>query len=162
MDGRELIFHNTLGKRFTLDDVQKDMLAFVVADMDRNYRIIIGSDSQHNFANTVFVTAIIIHRVGSQARFYYTKANGHHTMELSTRILQETADSVEILQMIENSEVFGLVGKENIEVHIDAGQGGRSRKIMDACISYVQGMGYHYKVKPDSYGATHVADRYTK
>lgn len=155
-------FMNTRGESFTLEGVFENMEAFVAEDLEREYALIIGTDSQHHHDHTVFVTAIIIHRVGQSARFYYTRRVTHDNLDLTTRILTETSDSVLLVQELEKSGVYQYLGREAVEVHIDAGTRGKSQKVLEACINFVKGMGYQYKVKPDSFGATHVADRYTK
>ena len=157
-----MIFRNTLGEEFTLDSMVERMYLFADEKPNEPYRIIIGTDSQHTASETVFVTAIIIHRVGTVAKFFYTRKSVKGDLDIYTRIMQETTDSLEIIKKIENSEVIHQVGRDNVEIHIDAGENGKSKKIMEACIAYVKGMGFRFKVKPESFGASHVADRYTK
>jgi len=157
-----MVFKNTYGRQFTINEVVRDMCRYVSDEMNRVYHVVIGTDSQSRKLETVFVTAVIIHRVGKCAKFYYTKRRIFYDIDIYSRIIQETNDSLKILMELENSHVREMVGKENFEVHIDVGYNGRSQKVMATCVNFVKGLGYNYKVKPDSFGASHVADRFTK
>ncbi len=49
----------------------------------------------------------------------------------------------------------------DFEVHVDIGSKGATRDMLQEIIGMVRGYGFQVKTKPESYGATKVADRYT-
>jgi len=49
-----------------------------------------------------------------------------------------------------------------IEIHIDIGQRGETRAMIQEVVGWVTSVGYTVKIKPYSYGASSVADRLTK
>jgi predicted RNase H-related nuclease YkuK (DUF458 family) len=50
----------------------------------------------------------------------------------------------------------------NIEIHLDIGKQGRTKEIIREVVGMVVGSGFGARIKPESYGAFKVADRYTK
>lgn len=155
-----MTFRNIYGQEFTLEEMTTDIQNYIGGDEDYTYSLIVGSDSLYKASSTVFVTAVIIHRVGCGAKFYYTKRKIGHDIDICTRILEETYDSIKIMQQIERTDIAYLVS--NCSIHIDAGENGDSRKILKECIAYVHGFGYECHTKPNACVASHVADRFTK
>ena len=156
------MFKNTRGEKFSLEELVEKIYLFLDEDKKAHYKIIIGTDSQEINQKTIYVTAIICHKVGTSAILFYQKYTEPFIVNMSSRLLRETSDSLKIIEQLEKSIVLQLIGKENMEVHIDIGTGGKSQKMIGACINYVKGLGYTYKIKPYAYGASHVADRYTR
>ena len=56
----------------TFQQVFEKIIEFVKEEPTKNYSLIVGSDSFPG-EETVFVTAIIIHRKGSGGRYFYRK-----------------------------------------------------------------------------------------
>ena len=77
------------------------------------------------------------------------------------RIAKETQLSIELAWKIRDTfQHNGLSGYEP-EVHLDVGEGGVTRDMIRWVTGMVLGSGLTYKIKPDSFGATKVADRHT-
>jgi hypothetical protein len=51
--------------------------------------------------------------------------------------------------------------KYDFEIHIDVGPLGPTREMIKEVVGMVQGSGYTAKTKPDSWGASSVADKHT-
>ena len=49
----------------------------------------------------------------------------------------------------------------DFEVHVDIGSKGKTKEMLQEIIGMVRGSGFNVKTKPESYGASKVADRYT-
>ena len=47
-----------------LNEVVNDILGYISEDIDRSYKLLVGSDSHPSQQGTCFVSAIIIHRLG--------------------------------------------------------------------------------------------------
>ncbi len=130
---------------------------------DDSYKLIIGTDS-HTLVNesVIFVTAVVVHRVGKGGRFYYHKQKRPFMESLRQRIYYETYLSLDVATRL--TEQLAQNGEQqlNVEIHLDVGEKGETRKIIKEVVGMVIGSGYRAFIKPDSFGATTVADRFTK
>jgi len=155
-------YRNTYNETFTLDEVLESMYLFYKQDPDSEYKIIVGSDSQKHKRSVTYITAAVIYRVGNGLKLFYSsdKVEQSYKIPMATRLLKEVEDSINLISKIEKSMLVELIGHDNLEVHIDAGHNGNSRTILSAAIGFVKGMGFSYKIKPESYVASHVADRF--
>lgn len=153
--------HPRRGK-ITLDEIIHDIQAFMSESANLRYKIVIGTDSQTTQQETVFVTAVIIHRIGKGARFYTRKVHSHALHDLRYRIYRETEYSLELMQCLKEKGFLGSVADWPVEVHLDVGQNGESRKMIQEVVGWVTAVGYTAKIKPEAYGASAVADRFTK
>ena len=52
-------------------------------------------------------------------------------------------------------------GHYQLEIHIDVGRVGETREMIKEVVGIVTGNGYMAVTKPDSYGASKVADKHT-
>lgn len=141
------------------DQTFTSIINFVKERPGANYRLIIGSDSKQGKSAT-FVTTIIIYREGKGARFYYNKEEISPKPTLREKIYQETYKSLEVAKMVREKMSANL--DLNIEVHLDVGRNGETRDLVKEVVGMVVGSGYEAKIKPAAYGASSVADRYTK
>jgi uncharacterized protein len=147
----------------TLEQVVDDLLLEVSRHPDEQYRLMIGSDSQPkaNRKSVKFVSAIILHRVGKGARYYIHREIVPHMYSLRHRMFTEAGYSLQLGGML--SEALHLRGEQwRIEVHLDIGSKGATKQLIREIVSWIQSSGYDARIKPDSFGASKVADRYTK
>ena len=62
--------HGTL----ELLQVREKILAFLERDPEQKYQLVVGTDSQpHNGAGVDFVTAIVVHRVGTGGIYFWKR-----------------------------------------------------------------------------------------
>ena len=141
----------------------QDLVQYTNQFPEDKYKLIIGSDS-HSFQNSsvIFVTAIIAHRVGKGGRFYFHKQKTRYMESLRQRIYYETFLSLEVATRLTEKLAENGHSDMNIEIHLDVGEKGETRDIIKEVVGMVIGSGYDARIKPDSYGATTVADRFTK
>jgi hypothetical protein len=144
-----------------LDQVFGDIVAFIREDPSAQHKLIIGTDSQVRDEVT-YVTAIVIHRLGKGARYYYHRQLQRRLPSLRQRILLETSYSLGVASKL--TEMLSRRGYQgfNIEIHLDIGQNGDTRDLIREIVGMVSGSGFDAKIKPDSFGASSVADKYTK
>ena len=161
------IFHNpTLGK-LTLNQVSKEVAAFIKADHQCFYRLVIGSDSQEKRLNgkkeLSLVGAIVIHRLGKGGRYFYRKEKRRQPPSIRQKIYTETLFSLEIASKFLPTLNKILNGKKlyELEIHIDVGRAGKTREMIKEVVGMVSGNGFTAKTKPESYGASKVADKHT-
>ncbi|CAB3389232.1 conserved protein of unknown function [Kyrpidia spormannii] len=156
-------FWNPSKGSLNLEEVVTDIVAFMAEAPRETYRLIIGTDSQNRPAQgkTQFAMAIIIHRVGKGARYYFHRESHRIIRSLPQRLYTEAAMSVELGEKVQHylREAGAL---RDIEVHLDIGEEGASRQLIREVVGWVTSSGYTAKIKPDSFGASKVADKYTK
>ncbi|WP_088553168.1 ribonuclease H-like YkuK family protein [Calderihabitans maritimus] len=145
----------------TLEEVYADIIDFVKMSPDSQYKVIIGSDSQAR-EQTCFVTAIIIHQVGKGARYYYRKSYHRKINSLRQRIFYETALSLETASKLAEKLAENGLADLDVEIHLDIGPRGDTRDLIREIVGMVAGSGFDAKIKPESCGATKVADKHTK
>ncbi|OPL11071.1 MAG: hypothetical protein AVO34_02960 [Firmicutes bacterium ML8_F2] len=149
--------------RMSFKDVFKELAQYTNEFPDESYKLIIGTDSQ-SFLNdcVIFVTAVVVHRVGKGGRFFYHKQKTRYMESLRQRIYYETFLSLEVAARVTEKLAENNDLQLNVEIHLDVGEKGETRDIIKEVVGMVIGSGYRACIKPDSYGATTVADRFTK
>ncbi|SNX55057.1 ribonuclease H-like YkuK family protein [Thermoanaerobacterium sp. RBIITD] len=154
-------FVNPTKGRMDLNRMFDDIMDFVEDDKNSNYKLMIGTDSQPGKI-ICFVTAVIIYREGKGARYYYRKFQHKKIPSLRQRIFMEANYSIELANQL--SKKLEKMGRNdfNIEIHLDVGENGKTKEIIKEVVGMVTGCGFDAQVKPDSYGASKVADKYTK
>lgn len=149
--------------QLTFDETFAEITAYVDEQPEEQYRLIIGTDSQNHVDQDVcFVTAIIIHRVGKGARYYYRRFSKAYMNNLRQRIYYETYLSLEVAMMVTAKLAENGDCRLNVEIHLDVGEQGETKELIREVVGMVIGSGFQAFIKPDSYGASKVADKYTK
>ncbi|WP_406677440.1 ribonuclease H-like YkuK family protein [Neomoorella carbonis] len=147
--------------RLTAEEMFADMMQFIEANPEAQYKIIIGTDSQAR-VRTCFVTAVIVHQVGRGARYYYRKRYQRKITSLRQKIFYETALSLEAATFIAQKLSASGHADLNLEIHLDIGPNGDTRDLIREIVGMVVGSGFAARIKPYSCGASKVADKYTK
>ena len=49
----------------------------------------------------------------------------------------------------------------NLEIHVDIGENGRTKELIDEVVGMIIGNGLAVRIKPHAYAASAVADKYT-
>ncbi len=145
----------------TLEAMVADIVDYVRTERTADYRLIIGTDS-HTKRETHMVTAVIIQRVGKGARFFYRHTEHRGLSSLRQKLYYETAISLDVVHALKEKLYKSMLVGMRIEIHVDAGFVGASREIIREIVGMVMATGLEAKVKPDSFGASAVADRFTK
>ena len=156
-------FHSSLGVKFTPDQIVAEIIRYMKDDDKRRYKIIIGTDSEAALNNVDFVTAIVIHRVGNGGRYFWRRILANRFATLRDRIWHEVLMSLDVAK-----DFVGLLQEQSempafdFEVHIDVGENGATRDMIQELVGVVRANNFEAKTKPDSYAASKVADRHTK
>lgn len=155
------LFHSPTKGPLSYEHLITDLLNYVAEEPHAKYKLIVGTDS-HTRTDLCFVTAIIVHRMGKGARFYYRRRHQQKIKSLRQKIFYETAISLALAEKLANSLAeIGAAGL-NVEIHLDVGEQGETKDLIRDVVGMVTGSGFHAEIKPNSYGASKVADRYTK
>ncbi|MBI5562290.1 MAG: ribonuclease H-like YkuK family protein [Deltaproteobacteria bacterium] len=134
---------------------------YISEEPAQTYNLIIGTDSFLN-TGTLFVSAVIIHRVGHGGRYFYKKMRRRKIDNMRQRIFHETTLSIELASLIREKLNGNGFRKLPVEIHLDVGTNGGTREIIKEVVGMVTGSGYAAITKPASYGASKVADRHSK
>jgi len=157
----KLLFNSSFGLKLAAAQVVQTISDFIAADPKRDYKIIVGTDSERRANDKAdFVTAIVIHRVGNGGRYFWRHAEANKIHTLRDRIWKEVLLSLEISKeltiLLKNS------GLDNygFEIHVDVGENGETRSMIQELVGAIRANHFEAKTKPDSYAASKVADRH--
>ena len=156
------MFNSPTHGSLTVHQLQKIVSSYMPKDRQSKYRIIIGSDSQKTKKGSYdFVVALAIHRVGSGGVYFWKREIVDQKMNLKERMYREA-----VLSLISAEELSILfrdngISKYDVEIHVDIGTNGETKDMITEISGMVRANGYEVKIKPDSFGASKVADRHT-
>lgn len=145
----------------TFEEVFRNLIEYIEEEPHHRYNLIIGTDSLLS-TETVFVSAIVIHRVGHGGRYFYRKFSHRKLESLRHRIFYETSLSIDLAGLLREKLSKNGFSKLPVEIHMDVGNNGNTKEIIREVVGMVTGSGYAAIIKPDAYGATKVADRHSK
>lgn len=157
-----MYFINPTIGRMKINSVLENIFQYIEEEPQYPYKLIIGTDSHTNKDRICFVTAIIIHRVGKGARYFYRRFYQRKAKSLRQKIFTETSLSLEVADVIKSKLDKTKYRDLGLEVHVDIGENGDTRELIREVVGWVIGTGFRVKIKPEASGATKVADKYTK
>ena len=150
----------TYGK-VDLNGLKKIISSFMAVDKKADYEIIVGSDSQKIRKGAYdFVSALIVHRIGFGGIYFWKRQVYEKKMSLKERIYFEATMSLETSENFVQFFKTNGISKYNIQIHVDIGKNGETRDLITEVVGMIRSSGYEVKIKPDSYGASKVADRH--
>ncbi len=147
--------------RLSVDEMFARIVEYLEEGPGETYNIIIGTDSFLN-SETLFVSAVVVHKVGHGGRYFYKKTPRRKMDSLRQRIIYEATMSIELASMLRGRLNENGLKKLPVEIHLDVGENGETREIIKEVVGMVTGSGYAARTKPDSFGASKVADRHSK
>ncbi len=158
----EKLFNSSFGLKLSTDQIIREMIRFMQEDERRNYKIIIGSDSERNGDGTAdFVTAIVIHRVGNGGRYFWRRIEEKKRYQtLRDRMLEDVLNSLDVAKELLTAVQKFQMPKYDFEIHVDIGENGATRVMIQELVGMVRANNFEAKTKPDSYAASKVADRH--
>ena len=161
-------FYSPSKGNLTLEGVMKEIVNYMAEKPDKFYDIIVGCDSSSS-EEPHFPVAVVILRKGEGGRFFLKKVTyknkkfyGWHQ-----RILEEVLLSIELALILrENLNQKLKEIKEPLDyqfryIHADVGENGVTREMIKEVMGLIRGNGFEPKIKPESFAASVIADRYT-
>lgn len=155
-------FHNPTKGRLTFEGVVDEIVGMMEKDQQSEFEVVVGTDSHASSGDHEidFVSAIVIHRVGKGGRYFWKRETEEGIYTLRDKIYKEAFLSFdlakELMQQLEEVTLLDY----NLEIHVDVGQRGKTKEIIDEVVGMIIGSGFEVRTKPDSYGASTVADKY--
>lgn len=158
----EVIFQSPTWGILTFPEVLAKLSNFIAEAANNRYRIIVGTDSApHNGEQTEYITALIVHRVGFGGIYFWQKEVTPRAKTLRERIYKEALLSIDFAKILVEKLLAVNLLDLDLEIHVDVGKVGQTREIITEVVGMVRGNGFEVKTKPESYGASKVADRHT-
>lgn len=155
-------FHSYTYGDLTIDGVRRKVLQFMDDFPEYKYKLVIGTDSQpKNGQGTDFVSAIVIHRIGFGGIYFWRRIVDPRKNVLKTRIYEEASLSLILAQEFLSEFKNDGISRFEVEIHVDIGSFGETRNMITEIVGMVRGSGFNVKTKPESFGASKVADRHT-
>lgn len=162
-------FYNPTRGKLTLNETTQEMMNYMLEKPDRFYEIVVGCDSSSE-EDPHFPVAIVILRKGEGGRFFlkkikYTGARKFYNFR--QRILEEVLLSCELALVLreileKKKEVWPKILKwEFIYVHADVGEQGLTKEMIKEVTGLIRGNGFEPVIKPFSFAASVISDRYT-
>ena len=161
------------GKRVNYAEMVAIIANYIKQNPEADYEITVGTDSQ-NHSSTRMVEVVAVCRVGSGGIFFVHIEVMDKISDLRQKIYEETSRSLEnahglldeiYLQIVESDEDFDLE-KLNIHfvVHCDIGRSRKSktRILVQEIMGWVEAEGFECVIKPDSYTASGIANKFSK
>ncbi len=175
-DQKSIKFISPTKGELDFDQVIYDIADYILAEPKGKYQVVVGTDSPGKLIAD-FITAIVVRRIGKGGRYFWHRSptRTFHAFLDRQRIYQEVTCSLDIAQTLSDGLKQDLKRKVNLsedlsfgyhfsiafEVHIDVGENGGTRDMIREVMGMVRGYGFEAKTKPESYGASVVADRHT-
>ena len=159
-------FYNPTRGNLNVSQVVEEIFGYMKEKPERTYDIIVGCDSSSG-EEPYFPVAVVVLRKGEGGRFFL-KRIGYKNRKFytwKTRILEEVMLSCELaLFLRENFET--KINPVNLNyqfryIHADIGEQGETKDMIREVTGLIRGNGFEPKIKPESFVASSVADRYS-
>ncbi len=144
-----------------LEKLKEIVSSYMSKDKKGRYEIIVGTDSQKQKGNAYdFVSALIIHHIGSGGIYFWRREFIDRIIPLKERIYHEAIMSMQTSENFINFFKVNGISKYDIQIHVDIGKNGDTRVMINEVTGMIRSNGYDVKIKPYSYGASKIADRH--
>lgn len=146
-----------------LQELKRIVSVYMATGNKNDYQIIVGTDSQKIKSGNGydFVSALVVHRIGGGGIYFWRRELFDKTISLKERMYREALMSLEVSEGFVELLRHNGISKFNIQIHIDIGRNGETRDLIQELTGMIRSNGYDVKIKPDSFGASKVADRHT-
>jgi predicted RNase H-related nuclease YkuK (DUF458 family) len=159
-------FFNPTKGNLSLEGVVNEILSYISEKPEKFYDVIVGCDSSSG-EDPNFPVAIVVLRVGEGGRFFLKKVHYQNRKfyNLKQRILEEVFLSCQLALNLREALKEKIQGKKyNYQfryIHADIGENGATKDMVKEVIGLIRGNGFEPKIKPESFAASTVADRYS-
>jgi predicted RNase H-related nuclease YkuK (DUF458 family) len=159
-------FFNPTKGNLRIEGVIDELSNYISEKPEKFYDIIVGCDSSSG-EEPHFPLAVVILRVGEGGRFFLKKVayKGRKFYNWKTRVLEEVFLSCQLaLYLRENFEKKISQGNFRYQfryIHADVGGNGKTKDMIKEVTGLIKGNGFEPKIKPESFVASTVADRFS-
>ena len=163
------MFRTASGKPVEINEIANRVISYLLEDLEAEYEITVGTDSQTS-KETKMVEVIAVHRKGLGGIYFYNIDYIPRVHSLKQKINEETSRSLTVANTLLDAMEFSLLEKGHLledlnvsfQIHCDIGKYGKTSVLIKEIVSWVTSQGYICMIKPDSYVASGIADKYSK
>lgn len=152
-------------------EVIREIFDYVSAKPEFFYDVVVGCDSPSS-DKPFFPIAIVVLRTGAGGRFFLKKMHYPENylkrfVNWKNRILQEVYLSCELALSLKEAleKEFGKTDSaasyQFQYIHADVGEQGKTKEMVKEVTGLIKSNGFEPRIKPFSFAASVVADRYT-
>ncbi|PIS39767.1 MAG: hypothetical protein COT33_00245 [Candidatus Nealsonbacteria bacterium CG08_land_8_20_14_0_20_38_20] len=157
-------FYNPSQGNLKISQVLNEIFNYIKERSEQSYDVIVGCDSSSG-EEPHFPLAIVILRRGRGGRFFLKMINykNRKFYNWKQRILEEVLLSCELaLFLREKLEEKPKVKNYQFRyIHADVGENGATKDMIKEVTGLIRGNGFEPIIKPESFAASSVADRYS-
>ncbi|MBU1045857.1 ribonuclease H-like YkuK family protein [Patescibacteria group bacterium] len=161
-------FYNPTKGRIDFDEAIEEIFSYIRERPKYNYEIVVGCDSSSG-QEPFFPIAIVILRKGAGGRFFLKRIKYHNRKfyNLHERILEEVLLSCKLALVLRDrveQEALKLpqsLAYEFRYIHADVGANGATKDMIKEVVGLIKGNGFEAKIKPESFAASVIADRFS-
>lgn len=161
-------FYNPTKGNLKINRVIEELFNYISEKPEKFYDIIVGCDSSSG-DEPHFPLAVVVLRRGEGGRFFLKKIayKDRKFYNWKQRVLEEVFLSCQLaLYLKENfkARIKNIPYLSNWQfryIHADVGENGATKDMIREVIGLIKGNGFEAKIKPESFVASTVADRYS-
>jgi len=170
MDVAKGYFDNPTCGRLTFKEVIDEIINYIGERPGKEYDVVVGCDSSSD-QDPCFPVAIVVLRKGHGGRFFLRKIRFSHEenkrfVNWKMRILREVMLSCELALCLREKleekimEIEEIPNYEFKYIHADIGHNGATKEMIKEVTGLIRGNGFEPMIKPESYVASGVADKF--
>jgi len=164
----DTFFYSPSMGRLSFEEMLAEIIGYIKEKSERHYDVIVGCDSSSS-DSPEFPVAVVVLRKGEGGRFFLKKVSYQNKKfyNWKTRILEEVLLSCEMAltlreELKRKDTELGLESNYQFKyIHADIGEQGQTQEMIKEVVGIIKGNGFEPKLKPESFAASNVADRYT-
>jgi len=162
-------FYNPTKGNLKIEEVLQELFNYILEKPEKSYEIVVGCDSSSS-QEPNFPLAVVILRSGEGGRFFLKRIayKGRKFYSWKTRILEEVFLSCQMALYLRENFEKKIIDSERKDfhyylryIHADVGEKGKTRDMIKEVIGLIRGNGFEAKIKPESFAASNVADRFS-
>jgi len=157
-------FYNPSQGNLKISQVLNEIFNYIKERPEQFYDVIVGCDSSSG-EEPHFPLAIVILRRGQGGRFFLKMVNykNRKFYNWKQRILEEVLLSCELALFLREKleEKLKVKNYQFRYIHADVGENGATKDMIKEVTGLIRGNGFEPKIKPESFAASSVADRYS-
>ena len=152
-------FYNPTKGNLTLEQTVAEIFSYMRERPEKTYEIVVGCDSPSE-ESPHFPVAVVVLRRGEGGKFFLKKITYPFGQKKfyswKSRILEEVMLSCQLALILREK-----IGEGVKYIHADVGENGKTKDMIKEVTGLIRSNGFEPKIKPESYAASVVADRYT-
>jgi len=156
----QLYYNPHLGE-MSFDEVVETIVHEMRDNSKDRFELLIGTDSSTALDRLEIVSAIVLHRVGRGGRYFWTRRRERKPQSLRQQIWREAWLSFELAQHLIARLSAQSFLSFNLEIHVDIGENGRTKEMIDEVVGMIIANGLSVRIKPHAFAASSVADKHT-